>query len=68
MIAEVCIRYGCRLAYNLDGGHSTSLSFLGKELSLLSSSAPRPHSNYRGLSDIIVFLADQNGSDSGELR
>ena len=68
MIAEVCIRYGCRLAYNLDGGHSTSLSFLGKELSLLSFSAPRPHSNYRGLSDIIVFLADQNGSDSGELR
>ena len=56
MIADVCARYGCRVAYNLDGGHSTSLTFLGKELSLLSMSGAKPHSNYRGLSDIIAFL------------
>ena len=62
MMAELCVRYGCRIAYNLDGGHSTSLCFLGTELSLLSRTDDRPHRNYRGLSDIIMFLAYDTGS------
>jgi hypothetical protein len=56
MVAQVCENYGCRTAYNLDGGHSTSLAFLGRELSLISLTDGRPHHNYRALSDIIVFL------------
>ena len=55
MIAKVCMRYGCRAAYNLDGGHSTSLVFMGQELSLLTLT-DTPHGNIRGLSDIVIFL------------
>ena len=55
MIADVCVRYGCRVAYNLDGGHSTSLTFMGRELSMLTL-RNTPHTNIRGLSDIILFL------------
>ena len=56
---EICVRYGCRNAYNLDGGHSTSLVFMGKELSHLSNEG-KPHSNIRGLSDIVIFLQNEN--------
>ena len=52
---KVCERYGCRAAYNFDGGHSTSLVFMGQELSLLTL-ADTPHGNIRGLSDIVIFL------------
>ena len=55
MMADACVRYGCRMAYNLDGGHSTSLVFMGKELSMLTL-RDTPHTNIRGLSDVIVFL------------
>lgn len=66
MMADVCVRYGCRLAYNLDGGHSTSLVFMGKELSMLTL-RNTPHSNIRGLSDIIQFLEiDQSILDARE--
>ena len=64
MMADVCVRYGCRTVYNLDGGHSTSLCFMGKELTLTSLVYPYQYTTYRGLSDIIVFL--QNGSVTGE--
>ena len=57
MIAQVCANYGCRLAYNLDGGHSASLVFLGKDLSLVSLESDYDHlSTIRGLSDVVVFL------------
>lgn len=56
MVAAACVRYGCRMAYNLDGGFSTSLTFLGQELSLVSLNDDRPHQNYRALSDIVMFL------------
>lgn len=55
MMAKVCERYGCRAAYNFDGGHSTSLVFMGQELSLLTL-ADTQHGNIRGLSDIVIFL------------
>lgn len=58
-IGEVCARYGCKTAYNLDGGHSTSLVFLGQELSMLTLSGVK-HSNIRALSDIIVFLTNDS--------
>jgi len=57
MIAEVLASYGCRVAYNMDGGHSTSLSFMGNELSMLTLNNT-PHGNIRGLSDVIVFLTN----------
>lgn len=60
MIADACVQYGCRTAYNLDGGHSTSLVFLGRELSTVSLEKEKLHTNIRGLSDIIAFL--QNDS------
>lgn len=57
MTAEVMQRYGVKVAYNLDGGHSTSLVFMGKELSLYGSKGK--HTNIRGLSDIIIFLHNE---------
>lgn len=56
MAAEACVRYGCRMAYNLDGGFSTSLTFLGKELSLISLIDDTVYPTYRRLSDIVMFL------------
>lgn len=58
MTAEVMKRYGVKVAYNLDGGHSTSLVFMGKELSLLGKDGKK-HTNIRGLSDIIIFLQNK---------
>ena len=55
MMADTCVRYGCRIAYNLDGGHSSSLVFLGRELSTISLEGWQ-HVNIRGLSDVITFL------------
>ena len=55
-LSAIFVRYGARLAYNLDGGHSTSLVFMGKELSTISNRGNFHYSNIRGLSDIIMFL------------
>ena len=55
MMANIMTRYGVQLAYNFDGGHSTSLVFMGKELSLLSLIGEK-HGNIRSLSDIVMFL------------
>lgn len=57
-LSELFVRYGCRVAYNFDGGHSTSLVFMGKELSMLTL-RDTPHSNIRALSDILVFMTDE---------
>ena len=58
MTAETLVRYGARLAYNLDGGHSTALTFMGNELSMVSLSGT-PHTNIRSLSDVVVFLTSE---------
>ncbi len=55
-LADTFVRYGARLAYNMDGGHSTSLVFMGKELSTISTRGPGRYGNIRGLSDIVIFL------------
>ena len=55
--AEIMLRYGAKLAYNLDGGHSTSLCFMGRELSLVSL-LDGQHHNIRALSDIVIFLTN----------
>lgn len=55
--AEIMLRYGAKLAYNLDGGHSTSLVFMGRELSLVSLLDAK-HRNIRALSDIVIFLTN----------
>lgn len=57
-LSQLFARYGCRVAYNFDGGHSTSLVFMGKELSMLTLSNVK-HYNIRELSDIIVFMNDE---------
>lgn len=64
-VATVCERYGCKAAYNLDGGHSTSLVFMGKELSLVSLTGLE-HKNIRGLSDIVAFLTNETVSPESE--
>lgn len=64
-IANICAGYGCRIAYNLDGGHSTSLVFLGRELSLLTLTGTNHH-NIRGLSDVIVFLENDRVQPKAE--
>jgi len=66
MMADACVRYGCRMAYNLDGGHSTSLVFMGKELAMLSLQNNQ-YDNIRGLSDVVMFLEiDQSILDARE--
>ena len=66
MMADACVRYGCRMAYNLDGGHSTSLVFMGKELSMVSLQNNQ-YDNIRGLSDVVMFLEiDQSILDARE--
>ena len=56
LLADYFVSFGARVAYNLDGGHSASLVFMGKELSLVSTRSSRRYGNIRGLSDIIMFL------------
>jgi exopolysaccharide biosynthesis protein len=53
--AGIMLHYGAKLAYNLDGGHSTSLCFMGRELSMMSLTGIA-HRNIRALSDIVIFL------------
>ena len=55
-LADFFVSYGARVAYNMDGGHSTSLVFMGRELSLVSTQGKKRFTNIRGLSDIIMFL------------
>ncbi len=57
-LSQLFARYGCRVAYNFDGGHSTSLVFMGKELSMLTMTDVK-HYNIRELSDIVVFMTDE---------
>ena len=55
-LSDYFVRCGARLAYNMDGGHSTSLVFMGKELSTISTRGAGRYGNIRGLSDIVMFL------------
>lgn len=55
-LSELFVHYGARVAYNLDGGHSTSLVFMGKELSTVSTRGNGTFGNIRGLSDVVIFL------------
>lgn len=54
-IAQIMQGYGCVEAYNMDGGHSTSMIFMGKEISLFTFEGKK-HSNMRQMSDILGFL------------
>lgn len=54
-IAQIMQGYGCVEAYNLDGGHSTSMIFMGKEISLFTFEGKK-HLNMRQMSDILGFL------------
>jgi len=66
-LAEYFISYGARVAYNLDGGHSSSLVFMGRELSLVSTRSNWKYNNIRGLSDVVMFLEiDQSILDARE--
>lgn len=55
LTAETMVSYGAKLAYNLDGGHSTALVFMGRDLSQLSYDGKK-YVSVRALSDIVVFL------------
>ena len=55
MTANTMVTYGAKLAYHFDGGHSTSLAFMGKELSMINFDGTEHH-NIRGLSDFVMFL------------
>lgn len=66
-LSDIFVRYGARLAYNMDGGHSTSLVFMGKELSTISTRGAGRYGNIRGLSDIVLFLQnDTVGAEAEE--
>ena len=58
-LADYFVSYGARVAYNLDGGHSSSLVFMGRELSLVSIRSSKQFGNIRGLSDIVIFLENE---------
>ena len=55
LTANTMVSYGARLAYNLDGGHSTALVFMGRDLSQISYDGKK-FVSVRALSDIVVFL------------
>ncbi len=55
LTADTLVSYGAKLAYNLDGGHSTALVFMGRDLSMLSFEG-KNYSTVRALSDIVTFL------------
>ncbi len=66
-LADYFVSYGARAAYNLDGGHSTSLVFMGRELSLISTRGNGKYGSIRGLSDVVVFLEnDAVGAPAAE--
>ena len=46
--AELAQRLGCRLAYNLDGGETSQMSFMGERVN-------HPYDNGRRTSDIICI-------------
>jgi len=33
-LAEIFVKYGCAVAYNLDGGKSATMSFMGNNISM----------------------------------
>ena len=49
--AELCKSLGCAVAYNLDGGRTSQMTFLG-------SMVNHPYKDGRRTSDII-YIADQ---------
>ena len=55
LTANTMVSYGAKLAYNMDGGHSTALVFMGRDLSQLSFEG-KQYNTVRALSDIVVFL------------
>ncbi|MBQ2200944.1 MAG: phosphodiester glycosidase family protein, partial [Clostridia bacterium] len=55
LTANTMVSYGAKLAYNMDGGHSTALVFMGRDLSQLSFDG-KQYNTVRALSDIVVFL------------
>lgn len=66
MTADILLRYGARIGYNFDGGHSTSLVFMGRELSLMTLTGVQ-HYNIRALSDVVVFLeSDEVQPEEGD--
>lgn len=56
-MAELCRREGARIAYNLDGGNSTTLYFNHKRLNQQNKV------NYRDVSDILYFASSWNGGE-----
>lgn len=57
-LANIFLDYHCKEAYNLDGGHSTTMTFMGKQLTMFTL-INVPHSNIRGLSDVMGFLTSE---------
>ena len=55
-LSNIFVSFGARVAYNLDGGHSSSLVFMGYELSTVPTRSHGRFTNIRGLSDIVMFL------------
>jgi exopolysaccharide biosynthesis protein len=55
-MSNIFVSFGARVAYNLDGGHSSSLVFMGYELSTVPTRSHGRFTNIRGLSDIVMFL------------
>lgn len=64
-IAQVMQDYGCHEAYNMDGGHSTSMVFMGKEISLFTF-GEKKHRNLRTMSDILGFLNSEETRTTDE--
>lgn len=64
-VGQMFLDYHCSDAYNLDGGHSSSMVFMGKELSMFTLTNTK-HSNIRALSDIVGFLQSEQVAAQSE--
>ena len=46
--ADVCVELGCKVAFNLDGGESSQMAFMGKRIN-------KPYKDGRSVSDILMI-------------
>ena len=57
-LSGVFLDYGCTFAYNMDGGQSTSVTFMGEQLNRSSTVAGQQY-GARSLCDMIGFLRSE---------
>lgn len=64
-LAEQFVEYGCQVAYNLDGGNSSAMVFMGEQINLLKYNY-NDDVGMRALSDVLAFGSSSAVPDEDE--